>query len=98
LRVATRDLSSGSGLTANRINQSTPRDSILPLTWVPVLLDQHFAIDPCLPSFGFCNLKVTSLESRTPHQPEKLQNVSKNEVVFTPSVFRVKQKDAILSP
>jgi hypothetical protein len=25
----------------------TPRDSILPSTYLPVLLDQHFAIDPC---------------------------------------------------
>jgi hypothetical protein len=29
---------------------------------------------------------VISLEPRTPHQPGKLQNVSKNEVVFTPSI------------
>jgi len=37
------------------------------------------------------------LESRTPHQPEKLGNVSKNECVFTPSIFTVKQKHAHLS-
>ena len=32
---------------------------------------------------------MTSLEPRTLHQPEKLQNVSKNEYVFTPFIFIV---------
>jgi hypothetical protein len=36
--------------------------------------------------------KVTSLEPRTPHQPEKPKKLSKNEYVFTPSVFRVNEK------
>src|SRR5207244_5010981 len=36
--------------------------------------------------------RVISLEPRTPHQPEKLQKLSKNECFFTPPVFRVNQK------
>jgi hypothetical protein len=40
---------------------------------------------------------VISLEPRTLHQPGKLQKLSKNEVVFTPLNFRVKQKLAPLS-
>jgi hypothetical protein len=43
-------------------------------------------------------VRVIALEPRTPHQPEKLQNVSKNDLVFTPSNFTVKQKGATLSP
>jgi hypothetical protein len=38
--------------------------------------------------------KVTSLEPRTPHQPEKLKKVSKNEYVFTPSIAGVNEKAA----
>jgi len=41
--------------------------------------------------------KLTALESRTLHQPGKLQNVSKNDYGFTPSIFRVKEKRATLS-
>jgi hypothetical protein len=36
-------------------------------------------------------IEVTSLEPRTPHQPGKLQNVSKNDYGFTISVFCVNQ-------
>ncbi len=72
---------------------STPRDSILPSTYLLVRLDQRFAIDPCSPSLlNLAVCRVISLEPRTPHQPEKLQKLSKNEYVFTPSIFRVKQK------
>ena len=46
-----------------------------------VRLDQRFAIDPCLPSFSSRDQKVTSLEPRTPHQPEKLKKLSKNDLV-----------------
>jgi len=35
---------------------------------------------------------VTSLEPRTPHQPEKLKKLSKNDYGFTPSIFFVNQK------
>jgi hypothetical protein len=41
--------------------------------------------------------KVTSLEPRTPHQPEKLKKLSKNEYVFTPSIFFVNEKHAFVS-
>ena len=46
IRTARDHLRSGSGLTANRENRLTPRDSILPLTCFPVLLNQRVAIDP----------------------------------------------------
>jgi len=36
--------------------------------------------------------KVTSLEPRTPHQPEKLKKLSKNEYLFTPSMVFVNEK------
>jgi hypothetical protein len=59
------------GLPPTGKTYPTPRNSILPSTFLPVLLDQRFAIDPCLPSSLFRNKKVTALEPRTPHQPEK---------------------------
>jgi hypothetical protein len=40
---------------------------------------------------------VTSLEPRTPHQPEKLKKLSKNEYVFTPSIFAVNEKLQVVS-
>ena len=40
---------------------------------------------------------MTSLEPRTPHQPGKLQNVSKNECVFTPLISIVNEKRHALS-
>jgi hypothetical protein len=41
--------------------------------------------------------KVTSLEPRTPHQPGKLQKMSKNEYVFTLLSFRVNKKHQTVS-
>jgi hypothetical protein len=41
--------------------------------------------------------KVTLLEPRTPHQPEKLKKLSKNDCVFTPSISGVNQKHAFVS-
>jgi len=38
------------GLPPTGQTYATPRNSILPLTGLPVLLDQRFAIDPYLPS------------------------------------------------
>jgi hypothetical protein len=40
---------------------------------------------------------VTSLEPRTPHQPGKLQKLSKNEYLFTLSIFRVNEKRGTVS-
>jgi hypothetical protein len=40
---------------------------------------------------------VTSLEPRTLHQPEKLQNVSKNDYRFNILVFYVNEKHAFLT-
>jgi hypothetical protein len=40
---------------------------------------------------------VTWLEPRTPHQPEKLKKLSKNEYGFTPSIFGVNEKYGIVS-
>src|ERR1700731_3051652 len=60
------------GLPPTGKTYPTPRNSILPSTFLLVLLDQRFAIDPCWPSLVICMMRVTALESRTPHQPEKL--------------------------
>jgi|HubBroStandDraft_6_1064221.scaffolds.fasta_scaffold03313_4 hypothetical protein len=60
------------GLPPTGKTYPTPRNSILPSTFLLVLLDQRFAIDPCLPSLVTFVKRVTALESRTPHQPEKL--------------------------
>jgi len=82
LRGVSRDLSLGSGLTANRINLPYASELYPASDSVSsVLLDQRFAIDPCLPSFPSFDEKVTSLEPRTPHQPEKLKKLSKNDPV-----------------
>jgi hypothetical protein len=35
---------------------------------------------------------VTRLEPRTLHQPEKLKKLSKNDCLFTPSIFPVNEK------
>jgi hypothetical protein len=40
---------------------------------------------------------VTKLESRTPHQPEKLKKLSKNEYGFTPSRNNVNRKSSLLT-
>jgi hypothetical protein len=70
----------------------------LPSTFLPVRLDQRFAIDPRLPSLRrLAARSVTSLEPRTLHQPGKLQKLSKNDYVFTPSISAVNQNRAIVS-
>jgi hypothetical protein len=40
---------------------------------------------------------VTRFEPRTPHQPEKLKKLSKNEYVFTPSIFFVNENYAFVT-
>ena len=41
--------------------------------------------------------QVTSLGPRTPHQPGKLQNVSKNEDIFTRTISYVNEKQRRIS-
>src|SRR5271167_2099641 len=60
------------GLPPTGKTYPTPRNSILPSTFLLVLLDQRVAIDPRSPSFFIFMKTVTALESRTRHQPEKL--------------------------
>ena len=85
------------GLPPTGKTYPTPRNSILPSTGFLVLLDQRFAIDPCSPSLNhFAMLRVTQLEPRTLHQPEKLKKLSKNDYVFTPSIFAVNEKIVLL--
>ncbi len=94
LRGATSDLCLGSGLTANRTNLFNASGLYLPLTCVHVRLNQHLAIRPLLtlPVPDLATRKVISLEPRTPRQPGKLRNVSKNDYVFTLSmIFRVNE-------
>ena len=98
MRAATRDHAWAPGLPPTGQTCVTPRDSILPPTYLLVRLDQRFAIDPCPPSLRHLALqRVTWLEPRTPHQPDKLQKLSKNEGVCTPFVFRVNKKWRVLS-
>ena len=86
-----RDLCSGSGLTANRTNQTNASGLYPAFDKSSVRLDQHVAIDPCWPSLGHLAMpSVTSLEPRTLHQPGKLQKLSKNDYVFTLSIGGVK--------
>ena len=62
---------------------------------LPVLLNQRFAIDPHSPSIQPFDQTVTALEPRTPHQLEKLKKRSKNDCLFTPSVFLVNGKSRL---
>ena len=49
---------------------------------------------PNIPTFRYCLLpKVTALDPRTLHQPEKLQKLSKNDYGFTPSKILVNRKN-----
>jgi len=54
----------------------------LPSTFLLVLLDQRFAIDPCLPSLVTFVMRVTVLESRTPHQPESFPSHTLGALAF----------------
>ena len=97
MRASARS-SSGSGLTANRTNLLDASGLYFAPTYLPVRLNQRFAIDPRSPSLRhFAMQRVTSLEPRTPHQPGKLQKLSKNEFVFTPFIFTVNKKTVVIS-
>src|SRR5438477_13050295 len=82
MRGATRDLRLGSGLTANRINlpyasELYPAFNISSRSPQPALCYRPL-LALLLP---LAVQKVTSLEPRTPHQPEKLKKLSKNDLV-----------------
>jgi hypothetical protein len=82
LRGAARDLCSGSGLTANRKNLLNASELYPAFNWVsrsprPALCYRPLPAFPASP----CGVRVTWLEPRTPHQPEKLQKLSKNDLV-----------------
>jgi hypothetical protein len=100
--LAGRDVRSWLGLRAHRQpDKPTLRLGTLSCLqhFLFVLLDQRFAIDPCLPSvFSLAAKTVTSLEPRTPHQPEKPKKLSKNEYLFTPSKTPVNEKSLPLTP
>jgi len=78
----------GSGLTANRKNLPYASE-LYPAFDVSSLFSSTSAllIDPCSPSFSPCGKKVTKLEPRTPHQPEKLKKLSKNDPVLLFLIF-----------
>ena len=83
LADAPRDLARAPGLPPTGQTNPTPRDSILPSTFLPVRLDQRFAIDPCSPSLLHLAVwSVTSLEPRTLRQTGKHQKLSKNDLVL----------------
>ena len=82
MRGAARDLCSGSGLTANRINLPNASELYPAFDWAsrsprPALCYRPLLAFP--PHFAM--RRVTELEPRTPHQPEKLKKLSKNDLV-----------------
>jgi len=88
LRAAARDLCSGSGLTANRTNLLNASELCLAFDWVSRSARPALCYRPLLafpPHFAM--LKVTELEPRTPHQPEKLKKLSKNDPVVLFLIF-----------
>ena len=90
LRGAARDLHSGSGLTANRINLPNASELYPAFNWVSRSSRPALSYRPLLalrPHFSART--VTSLEPRTPHQPDKLKKLSKNDYGFTPFIFKV---------
>jgi hypothetical protein len=93
LRGAARDLHSGSGLTANRINLPNASELYLAFDWASRSPRPALGYRPLLalpPHFSAG--RVTSLEPRTPHQPEKLKKLSQNDYCCTPSIFFVNEK------
>jgi hypothetical protein len=98
LRGAARDLSSGSGLTANRINlpyasELYPASGISSRSPRPALCYRPL---PAL-HLSLAADVVTWLEPRTRHQPEKLKKLSKNDSLFTLSISGVNEKYAFVS-
>jgi len=88
LRAATRDLHSGSGLTANRTNLPNASELYLAFDWASRSSRPALCYRPLLafpPHFAM--LRVTQLEPRTLHQPEKLKKLSKNDPVVLLLVF-----------
>ena len=96
MRVSPRDLRLGSGLTANRINLPYASELYLAPTFLlrsprPALC--YRPLLTLLPNLAI--RKVIALEPRTPHQPEKLKKLSKNNPVvrflfFSSTKFRVR--------
>jgi hypothetical protein len=76
------DLHSGSGLTANRKNLPNASELYLAFDWVSRSSRPALCYRPLLAfPTHFAMLRVTALEPRTPHQPEKLKKLSKNDLV-----------------
>jgi hypothetical protein len=88
LRAAARDLCSGSGLTANRTNLPYASELYLAFNWASRSPRPALCYRPLL-AFPrhFAMLRVTQLEPRTPHQPEKLKKLSKNDSVVLLLIF-----------
>ena len=83
LRATARDLRLGSGLTANRINLLNASELYPAFDWVSRSPRPALCYRPLL-AFprSLCSGRVTELEPRTPHQPEKLKKLSKNDFVL----------------
>src|ERR1700720_3803243 len=98
LRDGSCDLRSGSGLTANWTNLPNASELCLAFNWVSRSSRPALCYRPLLafpPHFAM--LRVTQLEPRTPHQPEKLKKLSKNDFLFTLSNSVVNKNSAPLS-
>ncbi len=82
MRDAACDLRLGSGLTANRKNLPDASELYPAFNWASRSSRPALCYRPLLAfSRSFCNGRVTELEPRTLHQPEKLKKLSKNDLV-----------------
>jgi hypothetical protein len=73
----------GSGLTANRINLLNASELYPAFDWASRSPRPALCYRPLLAfSCSLCSGRVTELEPRTPHQPEKLKKLSKNDLVL----------------
>jgi hypothetical protein len=68
------------------------------LTWSPCSPRPALCYRPLLALLPYLAVKqVTLLGPRTPHQPEKLKKLSKNDCLFTPSISGVNEKYRFVS-
>jgi hypothetical protein len=89
LRGTARDLRLGSGLTANRINLPYASELYLAPTFLLRSPRPALCYRPLLTLCSNLAIRtVTPLEPRTPHQPEKLKKLSKNDPVVLLPLFQ----------
>jgi len=96
LRGAARDLHSGSGLTANRTNLPNASELYPAFDWASRSPRPALGYRPLLalpPRFSAW--RVTSLEPRTPHQPEPQSNRLLNPGAAVRSIFDSRRRSTL---